>query len=180
MLHKLAGLTIALALVVTGASCHEGEGERQTVRQAREAQSISLNTAHAAMVDNARLRDMSIADVHFVPHTTELSNTGAECLERMAPYLNTYGGTIRYQTYATDENLVAARMEHVREFLTTTRCDMERVEIKAMMAGGRMINAAKAIEIVQRNSGASTSGSVAAGGGAGGAAGSAQFTGAGG
>jgi len=165
MRHKLAGLTIALALVVTGASCHEVDSERQTLKQARESRSISLTTAHAVMADNARLWDMSIADVHFVPHTTELSNTGAERLEQMAPYLDTYGGTIRYETYATDENLVAARMEHVREFLTTTQCDMERVEIKAMMAGGRMINAAKAIEIVQRS--------------AGGAAESAQFTGTG-
>ena len=169
MRHKLVGQTIALALVVTATSCHEGEGERQTLRQTRDAQPIALTTAHKAMADNARLWDMSIADVHFVPHTTELSNTGAELLERIAPYLNTYGGTIRYETYATDEDLVATRMEHVREFLTTTQCDMERVEIKAMMAGGRMINAAKAIEIVQSG--------AAAGGGA---AGSAQFTGTGG
>jgi len=175
MRHKLAGLTIALALVVTAASCHEGERERQTLKQARESQPISLTTAHTTMADNARLWDMSIADVHFVPHTTELSNTGAERLERMAPYLDTYGGTIRYETYATDESLVAARMEHVREFLMTTQCDMERVEIKAMMAGGRMINATKAIEIVQSSAG----GGAAAGGGAGGAAGSGQFTGTG-
>ena len=158
MRHKLAGLTIAFALVVAGASCHEGEQERQTLKQARDMQPTGLKTAHTAMADNARLQDMSIADIHFVPHTTELSSTGAEHLERMAPYLNTYGGTIRYETYATDEGLVAARMEHVREFLTTTRCDMERVEIKAMMAGGRMINAANAIEIVQKNTNGSTGG----------------------
>ena len=97
------------------------------------------------MADNAMLHDMSVADIHFVPHTAELSGTGAARLNRMATLLDTYGGTVRYETFDTDEAFVKLRLEHVREYLALTGCDMGRVEIKAMISGGRGLTATKAI-----------------------------------
>ncbi len=99
------------------------------------------------MVDNAILHDMSVADFHFIPHSAELSGTGAARLNRMSTLLDTYGGTVRYETFETDEKLVTQRLEHVREYLATTGCEMQRVDIKAMISGGRGMAADKAIII---------------------------------
>lgn len=99
------------------------------------------------MADNAMLHDMSVADIHFVPHTAELSGTGAARLNRMATLLDAYGGTVRYDTLSTDEGMVQHRLEHVREYLALTGCDMGRVEIKAMISGGRGMSASKAIVV---------------------------------
>jgi len=99
------------------------------------------------MADNAMLHDMTVADLHFVPHTAEISGTGAARLDRMAALLDAYGGTVRYETYESDEAMVQQRLEHVKEYLTTTGCEMSRVEVKAMISGGRTIDARKAIVI---------------------------------
>ncbi len=99
------------------------------------------------MADNAMLHDMSVADIHFVPHSAELSGTGAARLNRMATLLDAYGGTVRYETFITDEALVKQRLENVREYLALTGCEMDRVSIKTMMSGGRGIAADRAIPI---------------------------------
>ncbi|MCH7729380.1 MAG: hypothetical protein IH991_23325 [Planctomycetes bacterium] len=121
------------------------------------------------MADNALMQDMSIAEIHFVPHTRELSGTGIARLDRMALLLDTYGGTVRYETFATDEAFVQKRLDHVHEYLATTGCDMSRVEVRAMMSGGRGMSAVKAIAAeakaaqAQDPGGLSTSGLVAPG-----------------
>lgn len=102
------------------------------------------------MVDNAILHDMTVADLHFVPHTAEISGTGAARLDRMATLLDAYGGTIRYETYEPDEALVKKRLEHVKEYLATTGCEMKGVEVKAMLSGGRTISATSAIAIAAK------------------------------
>ncbi len=98
------------------------------------------------MVDNAILHDMSIADIHFIPHSKELSGTGVARLDRMAPLLDTYGGMVRYETVLIDEEMVASRLDQVREYLDLTGCDMSRVELKVMLSGGRGMPASDAIQ----------------------------------
>jgi hypothetical protein len=124
------------------------------------------------MVDNAILHDMSVADFHFVPHTAELSGTGAARLNRMATLLDTYGGTVRYETFETDEKLVNQRLEHVREYLATTGCGMERVQIKSMLSGGRGMAADKAIVVELKGTKAGEEATRPAASGFGGPAGS--------
>ena len=113
------------------------------------------------MADNAMLHDMSVADIHFVPHTAELSGTGAARLNRMATLLDAYGGTVRYETYLTDEPLVKQRLDHVREYLALTGCDMGRVDIKAMISGGRGLTASKAIMVDAKGTGKDAKGGKA-------------------
>ena len=84
---------------------------------------------------------MSIAEIHFVPHTRELSGTGIARLDRMAMMLDTYGGTVRYETDVTDEAFVQKRLDHVHEYLATTGCDMSRVEVKAMISAEKPLEA---------------------------------------
>lgn len=98
------------------------------------------------MVDNAILHDMSIADFHFIPHSIELSGTGVARLDHMAPLLDTYGGIVRYETVLMDDDMIASRLEHVREYLDLTGCDMSRVELKVLLSGGRGMPASDAIQ----------------------------------
>ena len=97
------------------------------------------------MSDNAMLQDMTVADFHFIPHSAEISGSGQARLDRMGTLLDVYGGTVRYETFESSDDLVKKRLEHVREYLVTTGCDMKRVEIKAMISGGRGMLATKAI-----------------------------------
>lgn len=121
------------------------------------------------MVDNAILHDMSIADIHFIPHSKELSGTGVARLDRMAPLLDTYGGMVRYETVLIDEEMVASRLDQVREYLDLTGCDMSRVELKVMLSGGRGMPASDAIQAEenvaaqQENNGAPAGGKLGAG-----------------
>lgn len=95
------------------------------------------------MVDNAILSDMSVADIHFIPHHAELGSTGMHRLDRMAPMLNTYGGTIRYQTYHEDQQFVQARMASIRDYLAVVGCDLSDVTLESGLPGGRGIPASE-------------------------------------
>jgi hypothetical protein len=90
---------------------------------------------------------MSLADFHFIPHSPEISGTGAARLNRMAHLLNTYGGTVRYETDLTDDDLVNRRMANVKEYLTVAGTNMDRVQVKSMLSGGRGMPARKAMEV---------------------------------
>ncbi|MCH7591234.1 MAG: hypothetical protein IH989_00440 [Planctomycetes bacterium] len=110
----------------------------------------SYGDAFRYMVDNAILSDMSLADIHFVTHTSELSGVGAARLQRMARLLNTYGGKIRYETALSDKAMLAERMTHVREFLALSGCELDPVEIAVMAPGGRRMSGQEAVGKYQR------------------------------
>jgi hypothetical protein len=155
MLHKFHGSIVAAGLaIVMAAGCDAPEHKPWT---ASDVYSAKMNEAKAEpeghwrqMSDNAMLSDMAVHDYYFVPHTTELSGTGAERLSRLAFYLDTYGGTVRYDTMLKDEELVQARIDHVREYLEVAGTDMAHVEVTAMMSGGRMMTAREAIRIDEK------------------------------
>ncbi len=118
------------------------------------------------MVDNAILYDMTIADLHFVPHTAELSGTGVARLDRLVPLLNAYGGVVRYDTALRDMKLVDKRISHTKEYLVLAGCTMDRVEVKTMISGGRGLPAEDAVDALQRGTQLdSGSGAAATGGG---------------
>lgn len=118
------------------------------------------------MVDNAILHDMSLYDIHFVPHTAELSSTGLARLDRMSALLDVYGGVVRYDTRMTDEEMFDARLGHVAEYLASTGCNMDRVELARMQAGGGTMTAAEAVSALERGTAEQTGGSVRRGFGA--------------
>ncbi len=103
-----------------------------------------------AMADSAMLHDMAIVDEHFVPHTTELNGTGAARLERMAVLLNTYGGTVRYDSRSASADMVGDRIAHIREYLEVSGCDMTRVKVESMISGGFGERAVKSIVVDDR------------------------------
>lgn len=153
---KRCGGLLAAVMVAAIAGCRDEHGERK-VKTATEMYSEKMDEGKCRgipalldMSDNAILQDMSIADIHFVAHTAEISGTGAARLDRMAALLEAYGGTVRYETYNDDVSLVEQRLAHVREYLGLTGCNMTRVEVKAEMSGGRTYPATEAIAAAER------------------------------
>jgi hypothetical protein len=78
--------------------------------------------------------------------------------------LDTYGGTVRYETFNTDEEMVKNRLDHVHEYLALTGCDMGRVQVKAMISGGRGMTASKAIIVEAKGTVKDTKAGTAASG----------------
>ncbi len=151
MIRKYCSVIVVASLALVNTACNTCQNCK-SFKTSTDLQIESIDKSlqeprehFTNMADNAILQDMSVADVHFVPHTAELSGTGAARLNRMATLLDTYGGIVRYETFNTDEAFVKQRLEHVREYLALTGCDMGRVEIKAMISGGRGTPATKAI-----------------------------------
>ncbi len=149
----LMGMGAMIALATT--ACQEPIQQRVEV-MANEP--TAPEAAMRNMVDNARSRNLAIADVHFVPHTSEISGLGEVALERYAPWLETYGYTLRYETHLTDEELVVKRIAHAREYLALIGCDVDRIRITPMMSGGRMITAVDAIRIMKSANNAAAGG----------------------
>ena len=149
MFGKYACSTLLL-LLATSSACNRDLTATQ-MQHTKMDEMLTKPQAHLTyMVDNAILQDMSLADIHFIPHTRELSGTGIARLDRMAVLLDTYGGLVRYETYNTDARFVNDRLDHVREYLDTTGCDMSRVEFKSTMSGGYGMSAEKALAAEQK------------------------------
>ena len=150
MFAKFCRLILPAITLVIFTACNR-QLTTTDVQLDRIAEARSTPRAHFDyMVDNAIAQDMSMADFHFVGHTTELSGTGVARLDRMAHFIDAYGGTIRYETMLTDDELIEQRLAHVQEYLVLAGCDMERVEVRRMISGGRGMPAVKAIEIDDR------------------------------
>ena len=143
--NVLRSVTVVLALTaMTGC-----QGKYRTaVTRDMERMDETLAAPRAYLtngVDNAILHDMSLADFHFVPHSTELSGSGVARLDRMAILLDTYGGVVRYEAATTDERLIEGRLDHVKEYLSLVGCSMEKIALATAVSGGRGGPAEKAV-----------------------------------
>ncbi len=96
--------------------------------------------------DQGMLADMSIADIHFVPHCANLSGTGEARLERYAELLASRGGNINYDPTIVDDNLIKARMETAKEFLAQALPSRHKIEVMTGPALGRGMSNAEATD----------------------------------
>ncbi len=90
--------------------------------------------------DQGMIADMSIADIHFVPHSATLSGTGEARLGRYAELLAGTGGTLTYDTKLKDDAMVQARLEAAREYLAVAYPSEQHVDVVVGLAGGRGMN----------------------------------------
>ncbi|MGB2985919.1 MAG: hypothetical protein WBE26_08550 [Phycisphaerae bacterium] len=146
MLGMYRRLVLLSPVFVATAACNSVPTATNMYMSKMDASRQTAGSHITHMIDNAILRDMSVADIHFIPHTGELSGIGEARLNRMATLLDTYGGTVRYETLEDDEALIEQRLGHVREYLELTGCNMGRVEVAAMMSGGRGLPGDEAVE----------------------------------
>ncbi|HUN80833.1 MAG TPA: hypothetical protein VMV81_04910 [Phycisphaerae bacterium] len=93
--------------------------------------------------DQGMLADMSIADIHFIPHSDRLSATGQARLERYAELLADTGGTLRFDTKVNDDDLVRARLIAANSFLAELECT-HPILVAVGGAGGRGMTAQEA------------------------------------
>lgn len=139
----LTGLFVILAAVGCG-----GPAERLNAPpQGSTNYPSSMQDSFVCMVDNAMLEDLSMADIHFVPHSTELNGLGARRLERYAKLLTVYGGSIRYSTNSSDKELIDGRMASIRDYLGTTQIAMDRIKVVQGLPGGHGVTAREAITV---------------------------------
>ncbi len=145
--RRLIGLLLICGIP---AGCSQPAERLNAPPQGDSAHRNEMQAFYTYMTDNATMSDSSLADIHFVPHTTELNSLGTTRLSRMAQIMDTYGGTVRYETHLADEEMVDERLAHVRDYLATTGIDLDRVEVLVAMAGSAHVHSDEAFEATQR------------------------------
>ncbi|MFH1419431.1 MAG: hypothetical protein ABII12_14240 [Planctomycetota bacterium] len=131
-------MVFVLAAVVLTSGCAEQRRERLNA----PPQGTAENHPRMAQVfayhnDQGMLADMSIADIHFVPHSADLSGVGEARLERYAELLATSGGSIRYDTGLGDVKLITARLASAERFLREALPSTGTIEVATGLPGGR-------------------------------------------
>lgn len=139
--------SLVLILVFMTVACDSDQLQSMSAVQLSRMDKTSANHGRhfSQMVDNAVLSDPSVADIHFIANSEEISGIGEVRLARLSPVLNTYGGTVHYATVLADTALVAKRLDRVREYLTLSGCNMERVDVVVGRQLGRGMLADEAV-----------------------------------
>lgn len=131
-------LIIGVLFISLGAmGCNEPGKRLNAPPQGPSQEPHQLQAPMTHQVDNALMHDLSVADIHFVPHRTELSGLGVRRLNRYVDLLAPYGGTIHVETTETDEVLISQRIETVEAFLAKAGLDMNEVHVKSGLTQGR-------------------------------------------
>jgi hypothetical protein len=94
--------------------------------------------------DQGLISDQSIADIHFIPHSPQLSGTGKIRLERYAELLAETGGTLHYDTPNQNDELVKSRLTTARRFLRQKVAGRHVITVVLGMPKGRGMDAAEA------------------------------------
>ena len=106
-----------------------------------------LRLTFANMADNALLADMSIADMHFIPHRPQLTMLGKDRLNRLAALMEIHGGTVRFNTSLTDRALIDKRIDVVTDYLSDAGIDTTAEVLVQDHRGGRGMDAIESILI---------------------------------
>ena len=140
-------VTSAVVVSIVAAGCAGPPASRLNAPpQGTSARPHELQEPYIQMTDSAILADMSVADVHFVPHSGELNSLGEGRMERYVEILKLHGGRLRYDNQTMENALIKNRLYSLREFLETSGVDMSRVKVVSDLAGGRGMDAEEAIE----------------------------------
>jgi hypothetical protein len=129
------------------AACQQPAARLNAPPHGKTQRPSEMQSMYTYMLDNGMLEDMSVADVHFVPHRARLNSLGETRLTRLAELLQEYGGTIRFSTNETEAELVNARADSIREFLCAAGIDTTREVLERNLPGGRGMLATEAILI---------------------------------
>ena len=145
MMQRMLIVTLVIALPVMGCN---SPGERLNAPpHGRACKTSDMQGTYAYMTDNALLADMSINDSHFLPHRDLLNDLGTQRLYRLVALMDAYGGTIRFDTALTEEELIARRMKVVMDFLCEAGLDTTQEVLVRDMSGGQGMPAGEAILI---------------------------------
>ncbi|HPM22809.1 MAG TPA: hypothetical protein PLP66_02820 [Phycisphaerae bacterium] len=113
--------SIALGLICT--ACQQPVSRLNAPPHGTTDTPSPLQAEYAHMTNNALLADMSISDVHFVPHRPELNSLGEERMARLSALLDLHGGAIRFSTDETSETLLVERTARIQSYLQEAGID---------------------------------------------------------
>ncbi len=138
----------AIAFLLVGCD-HVGERFIETNVSFHSAREI-MEERLTAMGDNAMLHDMAMAEIHFVPHTSELNTLGEQRLERYARLLSDSGGTLSLESPTTDKEFNEARIASITRFLAESGIAQERIIAQAGLRKSKGMGAEEAIKVMER------------------------------
>ncbi len=135
---RCLGCTLAMLLPALLVACSEPDPHMQANAPPQGyAPKHPRHTAYFVFHnDQGLMADRCISDIHFIPHTAELSGAGVARLGRYAELLAGSGGTIYYDTDITDEDFVEARLKTATDFLAGEIPGTQPIEVALGMPGG--------------------------------------------
>ncbi len=140
--NLFSGLTVLL--LSASVACWPQQGIQENAPPHGDApEHSSVTEYYAYHNDQGMLADRSIADIHFVPHTAELSGTGIARLDRYAQLLASGGGTLHYDTAIRDQQLLNDRLAAAKEFLDDV--SLGEIRVVSGMPGGLGMGSKEAI-----------------------------------
>ncbi|MCG8404792.1 MAG: hypothetical protein MI923_06300 [Phycisphaerales bacterium] len=142
---RLLGVLSVFALIPVGCIEPEGTSTVNTPSLDDSKEKPILAEYLAYHQDQGLLADLSIADIHFVPHSCYLSGAGEARLERYAELLASTGGTLNYDTRVRDKTLIEARLNTAKAFLAKAFPSDHDIDVISGMPGGRGMVATEAI-----------------------------------
>ncbi len=144
-MHRvIVGLALAGLL---SAGCAEYSKRLNAPPHGQPVESSDMQGTFVYMTDNALLADMTVSDIHFLPHRARLSALGEQRLSRLVSLMEAYGGTIRFSSSLADKELVRARLATVRDFLAGAGVDTTAEVVREDLPGGRGMDASEVVLI---------------------------------
>lgn len=152
----------ALGLLVAMVGCSK-PNERLNAPPHGVAESVNkMQGTFVYMGDSALLADMTVSDMHFLPHREKLNSLGEQRIARLAELMKAYGGTVRLNSDASDEAMLKKRIDAVVAALAEFGVDTKGEIVKADLSGGRGMSAAEAV-LIKREEGQYVKGKKSAG-----------------
>lgn len=164
MMCRLLILTFAVSLLVVG--CNTPGTRLNAPPHGQPYETADIQGTFVYMTDNALLADMTVGDMHFLPHRATLNDLGVQRLRRLASLMDAYGGVVRFNSELDDEELIARRAEVIVDFLAEAGVDTTREVVVEDMPGGRGMLAREVI-LIRANEGTYKPGKRESQGGAG-------------
>ncbi len=146
-MKAVSAATFVFAGVMLFGGCESSKAVPAMEYASNETARADMAARHQVMIDQAMLHNMSLADIHFVPHTEKLNKLGEKRLQRYAELLVEYGGTLYLETTSRDEAFCNNRMQNMMDFLRTASVAADRMQIALGNSAGRGMDAVEAITI---------------------------------
>lgn len=128
--------TLLATFVVCSLACQEPQPRLNAPPHGNPNSTSDLQGMYTYMIDNALLSDMSISDMHFMPHRPILNTLGKQRLNRLVSLVEAYGGTIRLSSNVEDEDLLQARLDMIHAYLADAGTDLDQIQVKLDLPGG--------------------------------------------
>jgi len=109
----------------------------------------SMTKPFERLVHNAELADMSLADVHFLPHRPGLNSTGTQRLNHLAWLVDQYGGAIKLDLEEPKGELTDGRVAMVKAYLECWGLPAEKIKVEVGLPDQEGMNAKEAITIYE-------------------------------